>query len=431
MIVLDSGDAVRGDAAAAAVVDYTIYGLDDNTLKQLADGQLGAAEADLYLSDSVDVVTTIVMVNTDTVARAINLYVKPSAGTSRSIIAKDLSLGAGYSLHWSGDKITVMNTDGEIAMTVFSAVGTSGSPLANDIARFTDANTIEGRTYAEVKGDLNLEIGTDVLAQQTIGIANDNLLEVDQADAADNDFAKFTAVGLEGRSYTETKTDLGLVIGTDVLAEQTIGIADDNLLEVDGTPVDGEAAVFTAAGINSLSEAEFKSAFNMEAGTDYQGLLTNSAGLLAALDDETGTGLAVFGTAPTLTAATLAGTLSCADNLVNRPKFTDYGETVNAIGDTGGGSDAIDISLGNVVTATVSTAEQTFTFTNPSASGTACSFTLILTNGGSQTVNWPAAVDWAGGTAPTLTTAGVDVLTFTTVDAGTIWYGFATGLDMQ
>jgi len=46
-------------------------------------------------------------------------------------------------------------------------------------------------------------------------------------------------------------------------------------------------------------------------------------------------------------------------------------------------------------------------------------------------VNWPAAVDWAGGTAPSLTSSGVDILTFTTVDAGTTWYGFAAGLDMQ
>jgi len=79
----------------------------------------------------------------------------------------------------------------------------------------------------------------------------------------------------------------------------------------------------------------------------------------------------------------------------------------------------------------VSTAEQTFTFTNPPGSGDAGSFTLILTNGGSQTVNWPASVNWAGGTAPTLTSSGVDVLTFITVDAGTTWYGFATGLDMS
>ncbi len=127
----------------------------------------------------------------------------------------------------------------------------------------------------------------------------------------------------------------------------------------------------------------------------------------------------------------LGGYINFQDEQAIRPEIKDYAETVNALGDLGGGTDAIDISAGNVVTATVSTSTQTFTFTNPSATGKACSFTLILTNGGSQTVNWPSSVDWAGGTAPSLTSSGVDILTFTTVDAGTTWYGFAAGTDMK
>ena len=123
-------------------------------------------------------------------------------------------------------------------------------------------------------------------------------------------------------------------------------------------------------------------------------------------------------------------TIAMQDNAITRPEFTDYAETVNAIGATGGGTQDIDLTAGNVVTATVDTSTNTFTFSNPSISGKACSFTLILTNGGSQTVNWPASVDWAAATAPTLTAAGVDVLTFLTVDGGTIWYGFAAGLAM-
>ena len=119
------------------------------------------------------------------------------------------------------------------------------------------------------------------------------------------------------------------------------------------------------------------------------------------------------------------------DQLATKPEMKDYSETVNAIGTTGGGTQDIDITLGNVVTATVDTSANTFTFSNPSATGKSCSFTLILTNGGSQTVNWPAAVDFAGGTAPALTAAGVDVLAFMTVDAGTRWYGFAGGLAMS
>jgi len=43
-------------------------------------------------------------------------------------------------------------------------VDTSGTPVLNDFARFTDADTIEGRSYAEVRADLSLEVGTDVQA---------------------------------------------------------------------------------------------------------------------------------------------------------------------------------------------------------------------------------------------------------------------------
>ena len=123
--------------------------------------------------------------------------------------------------------------------------------------------------------------------------------------------------------------------------------------------------------------------------------------------------------------------ITMGDNLIETPEFIDYAESVNVVGGTGGGTQDFDIALGNVHTATVDTSTNTFTFSNPSVTGKSCSFTLILTNGGSQTVNWPGAVDWAGGTAPTLTTSGIDILTFMTIDAGTIWYGFLAGADMK
>ena len=136
-------------------------------------------------------------------------------------------------------------------------------------------------------------------------------------------------------------------------------------------------------------------------------------------------------TAVPLSGGTMSGALQMADQVVQRPEIKDYAESVNAIGGTGGGTQDIDLALGNVVTATVDTSANTFTFSNPPTSGKSGSFTLILTNGGSQTVNFPASVDFAGGAAPSLTTAGVDVLTFTTVDAGTRWYGFLAGADMK
>jgi len=178
-----------------------------------------------------------------------------------------------------------------------------------------------------------------------------------------------------------------------------------------------------------------------EAGGDNFQLLTptaNAPGDAIGPASSTDDGLATYNgtggkTLQSQTGWTLndSNVLNGADNTLQRPKLLDYGETVNALGDLGGGTDDIDLTAGNVVSATVSTATQTFTFSNPPATGTAGSFTLFLTNGGSQTVNWPASVDWAGGTAPTLTSSGVDILTFTTIDGGTIWYGFAAGLDMQ
>lgn len=60
------------------------------------------------------------------------------------------------------------------------------------------------------RATLGLVIGTNVLAEQTIGIANDNLVEIDHASVVDNDIPKFTANGLEGRSYSETRNDLSI-----------------------------------------------------------------------------------------------------------------------------------------------------------------------------------------------------------------------------
>lgn len=106
---------------------------------------------------------------------------------------------------------------------------------------------------------------------------------------------------------------------------------------------------------------------------------------------------------------------------------------MNAIGNTSA-SQTIDISDGNVITATLAVATTTFTFSNPSASGSGCSFTLILTQDGtgSRAVTWPGSVDWASATAPTLSTgaADVDIFAFISVDAGTTWYGFTAGQDM-
>ena len=98
------------------------------------------------------------------------------------------------------------------AWTVTGSIGGVNTTEFGYLATITafGASIIDDADEATFKATVNLEIGTDVLAYQAIGIADDNLVEIDDADAAVNDYCKLTANGIVGRSYSEVKTDLGI-----------------------------------------------------------------------------------------------------------------------------------------------------------------------------------------------------------------------------
>ncbi len=85
-------------------------------------------------------------------------------------------------------------------------------------------------------------------------------------------------------------------------------------------------------------------------------------------------------------------------------------------------------TLGTVEASKAVTADAVGTTTNLK---TKKKFKLILTNGGTVTDPWHSSVKFAGGTTPTLTTSGIDILTFETIDAGANWYAIVEGLDMK
>ena len=109
--------------------------------------------------------------------------------------------------------------------------------------------------------------------------------------------------------------------------------------------------------------------------------------------------------------------------------------TEQSVALTSGTSVTLDISLGSVFTITLAHNISTFTWSNPATSGDVSAFVLKVTQDGTgnRTIAFPAAVDFAGGTAPTLSTGAndVDVFVFFTVNAGTTYYGFTAGLDMS
>ena len=128
---------------------------------------------------------------------------------------------------------------------------------------------------------------------------------------------------------------------------------------------------------------------------------------------------------------TLGGGMVCSDEVISRPELKDYAESYTA--SSGSGSTTLDLTNGNVFQHTASGGNVTFVFSNPPGSGNAGSLTLKwIQDSSDRTITWPGAVDWAGGSAPSVTSgsAKVDIYTFFTVDGGTIWYGFQAGAEM-
>ena len=268
---------------------------------------------------------------------------------------------------------------------------------APDEATGTDAILVAAGISAISEGDFSASNNATKLSFKT------------GASAAATEKMYITSTGNVNMKNTATTDDTPMVVTlqtgeVDVAADDVLGkIAFQAPDEATGTD-----AILVAAAIQARSEGDFSSSSNA-----------------TSIDFMTG----LSGAAATRMSLTSAGTLNLNDNILQRANLQDYGEVTNAIGATGGGTQDIDIALGNNVVATVDTNANTFTFSNPTASDELCGFTLFLTNGGSQTVNWPSTVDWAGATAPTLTTSGLDILVFITTDGGTIWHGMVASAD--
>lgn len=92
-----------------------------------------------------------------------------------------------------------------------------------------------------------------------------------------------------------------------------------------------------------------------------------------------------------------------------------------------GASTAINLSLGNVFTHTLS-GNTTYSISN-AVNSQAHSFTLIITQTATvRTLTFPASVIWQGGEIPDMSTANKTyVLTFVTVNGGSTWLGMSGG----
>jgi hypothetical protein len=199
-----------------------------------------------------------------------------------------------YQVH-IGDGVTnheVVMHDLFAAQTVLAAT-TSGTPTALTI----NEQTVVGR------------LTSGNVAAITLGIADNNVVQIDHASVTDNDYAKFTANGLEGRSAAEVLGDIGgaaaahkdthdpqdgadaldtaapselasvqaAAVGTshsfaraDHQHQIQHGIADDHLVTMDDADTaDDDYAKFTANGLEGRSYSEVMGDLSAQAGADF------------------------------------------------------------------------------------------------------------------------------------------------------------------
>lgn len=281
----------------------------------------------------------------------------------------------------AGDEVTtdtISETTSAAGVTIDSVLLKDGLVDARDVA--TDGTKLDGIEAAATADQTDAEIRTAVEAA------------TDSNVFTDADHSKLDAIeALADVTDTANVTTAGALMDSEVDADLKTFIL----------PASTTISTFGATVVDDTSA----------------GAVRTTIGAIADISEDT--------------TPTLGGALDGADNTVSKVNLKDYGEITNAIGAIGGGTQDIDLELGNSVVATVDTSTTTFTFSNPTASDEMCGFVLTLTNGGSQTVNWPVTVDWPGGIAPTLTTAGVDILVFFTVDGGTTWHGMVASTDSK
>ena len=358
----------------------------------------------------------------------------------------------------ANSKGVIYGSSGEVNATTLQIAGSSITSSAAEL------NILDGKSFVD-EDDMSSDSATAIASQQSIKA---------YVDAVSVPITTWTLEDGDG-------TEVNVSNGKEVKFVEGGGI-DIDWTDVDnGTDGDPYDLTFTVnaaqTGITSLlatdikigeddeTKIDFETAdtINFYAGNEKQLILTDGAltpGSNAIVDLGTdalefkdayfdGTveadAISIAGTAVTATAAelnyldiTTLGTTEASKAVTadaNGVVKFDNGIQEESTALTSGTSVTLNIRDGSVYTITLAHNIGTFTWSNPAGSGYASSFVLKVTQDGTgnRTISWPGSVDWAGGTAPTLSTGAndVDVFVFFTVDGGTTYYGFTAGQDMS
>jgi hypothetical protein len=289
------------------------------------------------------------------------------------------------------------------ATTVGSNFFTLTNPSAIRFPRINADNTVSSLTDSEFRTAIGAGVGGGTVTSVATGtgltggpITSTGTVSVATNGITDTLLRDSAALSVIGRSANSTGDPADIAAGSD-----------HEVLRRSGTSLGfGAVALNQAAAITGTLPVGNGGTGITSFGTGVATWLgtPSSANLAAAMTDETGSGLLVFATTPVLTGLREKSVAIAASD--------------------------INLSLGNYFTRTIS-GTTTLTVSNVASSGDVAAFILVLTNGGSATVNFFSGVTWAGGTAPALTSSGVDILGFFTINGGTTWRGLVLALNIK
>lgn len=302
-----------------------------------------------------------------------------------------------------------LDNDGNALLTGALYWNTTSSDLWLWTGSAWTRSALSGTDYVAKTGDtmtgaLNIAVSTSSNALRITQEGTGDVIVVEDSTSPDSSPFIVKTDGKVGVGTTSPSTVFNVVdanvAGNDNLGNVYIRTTDSYAADVGGK--------LTLGGFYNGS-SHF--AFGGVAGRKENSTISNVAGYLQFLTCTSGGAL------------TERGRFDSAGNFVLKTGSLQQVKTAIA-------ASAIDMSLGNFFSKTIS-GTTTFTVSNVPSTGTAASFVLDLTNGGSATITWWSGVKWAGGTAPTLTSAGRDVLGFFTHDGGTTWTGLVLGKDVK
>jgi len=270
-------------------------------------------------------------------------------------------------------------------------------PSQQSVKAYVDANTNVGDITGVTAGTGLTGGGSSgaVTVNADVGIGDDKLVQMDDADAADDDYAKFTANGLEGRSAAEVKTDLSLNNVENTAVSTWAGTSNITTLGTIGTGT-WQGTAIAASYVATLNQDTTGSAATLTTPRAINGVNFDGSAAITVADS---TKIATAG-------GTFTGSVTFEDAI---------NENVFAITD---GNAAIDPDNGTIQTWTLG-ANRT-----PTDSLTAGQSVLLMITASSHTITWPT-MTWSGGSPPTLSTSAKTAIELWKV--GSTLYGANVG----